>query len=201
MRDDNAIERPDVLEQLLERFQNTVFTAKQYDLLIDTGLLEDLPFELIDGRLALMAPHSHEHTYASQRLLGTLSEQIQYRNRAIVRKSEPISLKDGTWRPEPDLCVVSGDEQDYYRYTPTPKDILLLVEVSKSTIKRDTGKKLKVYASEGIKEYWIVNVLKQNVRVLRNPEGGSFKSDATRNHGIISPLAFPGCTVSVQDLF
>ena len=48
--------------------------------------------------------------------------------------------------------------KDYYaKRHPGPKEVYLIIEVSDTTLEKDQTLKLELYATAGIKEYWIVN--------------------------------------------
>lgn len=66
----------------------------------------------------------------------------------------------------------------------TPDDrlplLFLVIEVSHRTYKRDSGRKLRLYASIGIKDYWILNLLENRLEVYRKPENPTGKADDWR---------------------
>ncbi|MFM7370824.1 MAG: Uma2 family endonuclease, partial [Sphaerospermopsis kisseleviana] len=48
--------------------------------------------------------------------------------------------------------------ENYLSSHPKPSDILLLIEISNSTLKYDREVKLPLYAEAGISDYWIFNL-------------------------------------------
>lgn len=95
---------------------------------------------------------------------------------------------------------MSGSKKDYEKRHPTSSDIMVVAEISESTVSKDCGWKLRLYATEGIQEYWIVNLAHHNVRVLKNPEGSGYTYDRIFSRGYIAPAAFPDCQVNVEKL-
>lgn len=174
-------------------------TVEEYHALIETGFLDDISAELIRGRLLAMPPHSIEHTGTASFLFRALYDALK--DCAAVRKADPISLIKSKSEPEPDIFIASGVNDDYNIRKAVPSDILLIIEVSKCTIVKDSTIKLEDYASEGIPEYWIVNVNTRNVQVLRKPRGNCYESKETFSSGFIAPAAFPDIRVRVKDLF
>lgn len=174
-----------------------LWTVDDYHDLIDTGLLDDRRIELIRGRLVKMAPQSPEHVNSVEFLFDTLSNALK--NRAIVRDSKPITLRDS--EPEPDIAIVSGSKNDYKKRHPTPRDIMLVAEVSKSIISKDDGYKLGLYATEGIQEFWIINLAHHNVRILKTLKGSGYSYDRIFSSGCIAPAVFPDCQVNVEEIF
>ena len=81
---------------------------------------------------------------------------------------------------------------------PEPADILLIVEVSKSTLSFDRSTKLELYARAGIPEYWLVNLVKMQLEVYRNPdiEEGRYRELVTLEEGrAATPTAFSACEI------
>ena len=82
----------------------------EYERLVDLGVFEGDPIELIGGQLVVAEPKGSYHTSA----LG----MAEYALRAvlpqgwIVRTQAPVSLDDES-EPEPDLVVVPGRPADY----------------------------------------------------------------------------------------
>jgi Uma2 family endonuclease len=60
--------------------------------------------------------------------------------------------------------------------------------------------KAYVYASEGIPEYWVIN-LRQNVLIVfREPVDGKYQSRQELTTGMINPLAFLDVAIDVARL-
>ncbi|MDH8447747.1 Uma2 family endonuclease, partial [Klebsiella pneumoniae] len=64
-----------------------------------------------------------------------------------------VATEDNPYNePEADLKVLRRPSQEYAS-NPQPEDILLLVEISDSTVRFDLGPKAKLYARAAIREY------------------------------------------------
>ena len=61
-------------------------------------------------------------------------------------------------------------DSQYLDHHPYPEDIHLLIEVADRTLSRDRGAKLIIYARAGIPEYWIVNLIEQQLEVYTEPD-------------------------------
>ena len=77
--------------------------------------------------------------------------------------------------PEPDVYVERADA-DKRKYTDAV-GLLLVVEVSVTTLKHDRGPKLRAYAAEGVPEYWIVVPAGSTSYLLRHtdPVGTAYR--------------------------
>jgi len=84
---------------------------------------------------------------------------------------------------------------------PRPADILLVVEVSDSTYRFDSTEKLRAYARNGIREYWIINLQDSCVEVYRCPQGERYTEQFKQSPGtMVSPLEFSDRSVAVADV-
>ena len=79
--------------------------------------------------------------------------------------------------PEPDLAVVRGTERAYLERHPTGSDLVLVVELTKTSHIRDRAK-LHDYARGGVPVYWLVDLRARALEVFRDPdpESGSFRT-------------------------
>ncbi|MGO8903174.1 MAG: Uma2 family endonuclease [Isosphaeraceae bacterium] len=72
---------------------------------------------------------------------------------------------------------------------------MLLVEVAESTLDRDRGEKRRAYASGGILDYWIVNLVVRQVEVYSNPTAGHYRSLQVFKLGDEIPVLIEGVEV------
>ncbi|NJL09574.1 MAG: Uma2 family endonuclease [Calothrix sp. SM1_7_51] len=89
-------------------------------------------------------------------------------NNAVVRCQEPIILPADS-EPEPDVVIARGEPDDYLSNHPYPKDILLVIEVSNSTLDYDQTEKLSLYAEDQIQHYWIFNLVANQLERYSQP--------------------------------
>ncbi|WP_435019760.1 Uma2 family endonuclease [Tundrisphaera sp. TA3] len=102
--------------------------------------------------------------------------------------------------PEPDITWLAA--RDYTLALPTAADILLAIEVSDSSLRRDRRVKAPLYAEAGIRDYWIVNVPGRCVEVFRDPVGGVYREMTTFKAGQDVPvLRFPEIVLPVGRIF
>ncbi|MBI3461925.1 MAG: Uma2 family endonuclease [Planctomycetes bacterium] len=175
-----------------------------YDRLIAEGYFESGPMlreriELIRGELHVMSPIGPSH----DELVSTLDEWSHDqapRDRFRIRVQGAINLPRQTSVPEPDIVWVS--RRRYWKIRPGPPDILLLIEVSDTSLAYDRGEKAELYAEAGIADYWIVNVPGRTVEVLREPKDGQYTSRQVFGCGMeVRPLACPETVLNVAELF
>jgi Uma2 family endonuclease len=102
--------------------------------------------------------------------------------------------------PEPDLVWVV--QRDYSQSRPVSEEVLLVVEVSESSLAYDTGEKAFLYAEAGIADYWVVNLVDHAVEVRRDPASGRYRGLQTfSGNQEIRPLALPELVLRPQSLW
>ena len=106
-------------------------------------------------------PQKSKHRIATRKFAEQFY-QIVLERKALLYVQAPITLADDT-EPEPDLALVEYREDEYPEGHPTPGDVLLLIEVSDTTLGIDKSIKLPRYAAAGIPEVWIVNLVDNTV--------------------------------------
>jgi Uma2 family endonuclease len=138
------------------------WTKSEYYQAADLGWFEGQRVELIDGEVVKMAPQKNDHAhgvtladYAAKRIFGS-----QY----VVRVQLPMDF--GSSQPEPDVAVIRGTLKTVKTH---PKTAALVIEVADTTLKYDREIKSRLYASRGVTEYWVVNLIDRQVEVRRQP--------------------------------
>jgi Uma2 family endonuclease len=90
----------------------------------------------------------------------------------------------------------------YATRIPTAPDVLLLVEVSESSLAFDQGAKRALYARHGIADYWVVDLPGQRIQVHREPTAEGYGKTVERTQtDAVSPQALPAVQVTVGTLF
>jgi len=188
------------------------FTLAEYHRLIKLGFLtEDDQVELIRGELVQMAAKGTRHSVCNTKLVRELDRWITGSATAegpvvVVRRQEPIILAKDS-EPEPDVVIARGQPDDYLSHHPYSNDILLVVEVSDSTLEYDQTVKLSLYAEAQIQEYWMINLTANQLERYCQPyqdTQGSFgyrlKQIALRNETVILPM-LPGWSLDLNRVF
>jgi len=104
--------------------------------------------ELIDGEIFDMAAIGSPHAAVTNRLVRSLAGAAAD-GRTLVSVQNPLRL-DGYNEPQPDFMLVRPRADDYRGGHPSAADVLLLVEVSDSSLAYDRGTKLALYARFGV---------------------------------------------------
>lgn len=145
--------------------------------------------ELLEGKLYTITPPGKRHgacvNYLTAQFLQTFSE------RAIVRVQRPVYLSRRT-APDPDVALLSLDGDFFEHAGDVPEEVLLMVEVSYTSLGHDLGRKLPVYAKADIPETWIVNLQEKVVEVYTDPREGGYQQREIYQPGeAVTLYAFP----------
>jgi Uma2 family endonuclease len=143
------------------------FSIEEYHQLLEIGFFKEGDrIELVRGDLIEMAAKGTKHIFCCQELSGILHDLIA--RQAISRCQDPIVLASGS-EPEPDFAIVSLSPDRYRSRKPEAQDVLLLIEVSDSSLDYDRTVKGSLYAEAAIQHYWIFNVLDRQLEVYSLP--------------------------------
>ncbi len=181
------------------------FSIAEYHRLGELGFFApDERVELIRGEIIKMAAKGRLHSVCNSTLFGELYTLLA--KRAIVRGQEPIILSADS-EPEPDVAIARNRSDNYLSSHPEPADILLVIEVSDSTLKYDQKTKLSLYAEAGISNYWIFNLVDIQLEMHSEPYQkiqGDFSYQLQRivlPNGIVVIPGFPDLSLDLSSVF
>lgn len=176
-----------------------LISVDEYYRMAEVGLLApDARVELIEGEIIDMVPigtrHARAVTHLSRLLVLAVGE------RAIVRSQCPVRLGPRS-EPEPDIALLAPRKDEYGRSHPGPSEVLLIIEVSDSTLEYDREVKLPLYARHGIPEAWIVDLHGGHLLIHRVPHSGGYADCIDIPEPGLTPLsALPGVQVDLSRL-
>ncbi|MCW6036446.1 Uma2 family endonuclease [Spirulina subsalsa FACHB-351] len=173
------------------------WTIENYHQMVETGLLEDRPVELLKGEIVEISPESEPHAYYSRTAAEYLMQILG--DRALVSQAKPITLPNHS-EPEPDIAIVQRLGREYLTHHPYPENIFWLMEYANTSLEKDSSLKYQIYAEAGIPEYWLVNLKRRELIIFRHPQGGEYASKMTLTAGEITPLAFEDLKIPVAAL-
>jgi|HubBroStandDraft_6_1064221.scaffolds.fasta_scaffold696809_2 Uma2 family endonuclease len=166
--------------------QIRAFTVDEYHHLGELGIFgPEERLELLDGQILVMPPPSPAHSSTVLRLAHELI--VRLGRRALVLCQDEVDLSKFS-APMPDIAILRRRD-DYYRHAhPQPQDIYALIEVARSSLKYDSGRKLLAYARAGIAEYWIANLVHSNLTRFTQPNELGYAESRTFAHGEVVTL-------------
>ena len=183
-------------------YPSTRFTVAEYFKMARGGVFGDRRTELINGRIYRMAAQGNPHMVALSKGTETLLRLRLPNDWVIIGGTMRI---DKYSAPEPDLLwlpVAIGTPAGRW---PAP---VLLIEISDTTYRHDSGVKLRKYAEHEVPDYWIINIPEDRIEVYRQPRNPtgltidcSYGSVTHFSRGqSITLLQRPNVAIAVDDL-
>lgn len=148
------------------------FTVAEYHRMVEAGILGARErVELLDGVIVSMppigVPHWSRHGHILKYLFGKLDGRAQVQGQ--------ISIPLGEWsEPEPDVAVLADLPYDRLNRVPASAEIYAVVELSESSLKKDTGTKRRLYASFVIADYLVVDLAGDVLLHFSAPRDGDY---------------------------
>lgn len=172
------------------------FTVQEYEQLVTTGFFAGRGrVELLGGEIVEMAAMGLSHATRIVNLDYMLKRQTPADCRVGVQI--PILLDDES-EPEPDLVVYHRRKRTTH---PAPADILLLVEVSDTTLDYDRNQKFPRYAAAGIPEAWLFDVVAGVLERHTEPYEGRYRHLVTARRGeTLASTTLPDVSLAVDDI-
>ena len=191
---------PDITQASKTPGAKKLWTREQAARLTELFPLEH--YELIEGELINKMGQKPPHSYVIMLLVDALASAFGML-RLRIQMSIDLSGLDGiSSEPEPDVVLLKrGDPAEFSKRHPGPEDIALLIEVSDTTLELDRNSKCRLYARNGISEYWIIDIRDRLTFVHRRPEGEEYLAvTICKAEEEISPLGEPGFVFSLTRL-
>lgn len=175
------------------------FTVDDYHRMGETGILsKDDRVELIDGEIVQMTPIGGRHAACVNELNRLLV--LAAGEDAVVSPQNSVRLGE-FYEPQPDLMVIRPRAAYREGELPGPADVLLLIEISDTSLSYDRGVKLPIYARSGIPEVWIVDLAGRALERHTDPSEAGFAAvERVEGSATLESLAWPGLVLSPDAL-
>ena len=157
-----------LLDRPEERARLWPLSVEAYHALGDAGLIPERT-ELLYGFVFNKMPKSPLHSFLAERLRRIVEAMVG--PGYLVRTEQPITI--GHSEPEPDIAVIKGENEDFRIAHPQTAELVIEIAVTSGVYDRD---KAAIYASAGIKEFWLVLAPQQQIELYSEPEGGMYRS-------------------------
>jgi Uma2 family endonuclease len=151
------------------------FSLEAFNKMNELGFFDNVRVELLDGEIFVMPKQGHRHAQSIRKFSKRLERSGG--TKSFVSPQLPvILLSPPPDYVEPDLALLELPEEQYDDRDVTSNDVLLIIEVSDSTLVRDQGKKLAAYARNKIPHVWIHNLITDKLETYSNPDGLEYLS-------------------------
>jgi Uma2 family endonuclease len=175
-------------------------TAVEYHRMVRKGIIrDDERIELLGGMLVEMPPLGQSHITAHTRIVKYLIER--FGERLFVSGQASIVLTP-TDEPEPDISLFLPETFDKPKSQWGGSDIVALIEISDSSLRRDLGPKLRAYARGDIAEYIVVDLRDTRLLRHRDPGGDAYQTADELHPGEeFTLLRMPDVSLAVSAFF
>ncbi len=155
--------------------------------------------ELIDGCIYYMAPPSRKHQEIAGELFGTIREYIKANHGNCKPYIAPFAVflnGDDRNYVEPDISIICDPKKLNDKGCVGAPDWIIEI-VSPSSRNMDYYTKLFKYRTAGIREYWIVDPVKNHIIVY------SFETDTMTDYSFTDDVPvgiYPGFSINLSKL-
>jgi Uma2 family endonuclease len=153
-------------------------------------------FELLGGELVpMMSPAGRRHETIRIELAHHMAQLA--RKDFMVAQEPQFNLSPDTF-VKPDILV---HPRAIKTYDLQGAEALLVVEVAETSLTYDLKVKLPLYASHGVREYWVINAITLMTAVHRQPTGNVYTdTDELPPTARLVPSLAPQLAVSLNEL-
>ena len=153
-------------------------------------------FELIGGEIVPMLPTGRSHEVVADQLHKWWIRRCCPPDLWVSKESQ-FNLADDAYT-KPDLLVHADSINAYDLRGPTA---LLVVEIADTSLYFDRHTKAALYASYGVREYWVISAVSLETTVHRSPgaTGYAVVRDVPAAE-TLTPLLAPALAVRLSDL-
>ena len=120
-------------------------------------------------------------------------------------ESEIVCIQNGMFadtrsEPKPDVVIAKPLPELFGPFEPSPEDVLLLVEISDTSVRYDKEIKAPLYAEAGIPEYWVLNIPEDVLEVRSDPMNGEYRRTEIYKRGqTIVAKHLPGTVFTIDE--
>ena len=183
--------------QAAEGLPRRRFTVADIEAMAAAGLMdEDERVELIGGELVPMSPKGNRHELLKiallRRLYRAAPDDVEIAPETTFRLTEDTYL-------EPDV-VLFGRKEGLKKLA--GDTVFLVVEIADSSLRYDTGRKAALYASFGVRELWVMDAVRLETRVFRQPAPNGYGDvrEASATETTVPMFAPDAFALTIADL-
>jgi Uma2 family endonuclease len=177
-----------------------LFTVAEYHRMAEAGIFtEDDRVELIEGEVVAKSPIGPRHAACVKKLAALVRGRTAGRG-LVIGVQDPIGLSEHS-EPLPDLSILHPRDDFYAGGHPRPSDVFVVLEVADASVMYDRNTKLPLYARAGIREVWLVDLVRNGVDVYSSPSATGYATQQRFGRGATAvSLAVPELVIPVDEI-
>nr|WP_231708156.1 Uma2 family endonuclease [Sphingomonas populi] len=154
--------------------------------------------ELIEGEIVYRNAQHRPHARIKSRLYRLIADTLDYIGSDLEALIEGSIAMPPHNVPEPDISLTA--EPEGKGLIPLTS-LALVIEVADATVKNDLGRKRRIYAREGVPEYWVVDVNRAVIHQMWRHDGDSYTEQREIAFGArIAAATIAGLAVEMNTL-
>jgi Uma2 family endonuclease len=172
------------------------WTVAEIEAMVVAGILdEEERFELIDGEVVPMSPKGIRHEVVKGSVLKWWYSRMP--KGVEIMQETTFRLGDASFL-EPDFVFFASTTK---LADLKPSNALLAVEIADTSLRYDTGRKARLYASYGLQELWTINAETLQTHIFSKPTDEGYQErrliEATE---ILAPAFAPTLAIKLAEL-
>lgn len=182
-----------------ETISRKQFTRNEYNRMWEAGIFAPgARYELIRGDVVEMPRTETRHDGRVNRLNRLFSLRLE--ESVIVSVQNKLVIGESSV-PRPDIALLKPLDLFFGPWAPEPADVFLVVEVSDTTIHYDTDVKMPLYAENGVRECWLLDIQGDSLVVFSEPADGSYTRREVLGRGkTVTIGALPSFFFAVEEI-
>ena len=166
------------------------------------NLESDDRYELLDGKLILLDSNSRDHQSVSISLMSEMYVFVKENDLGSVYVAPFDVLFTDTDVVQPDILFISREREHILTQANVQGAPDLIVEIlSPSSSTRDWRAKRELYASHGVREYWIIDPTNRIVSILLLQDGVLEIDQTHTEDDTATSTVLDGFSVSLDSIF
>ncbi|MBN2092974.1 Uma2 family endonuclease [candidate division KSB1 bacterium] len=180
------------------RSQKKVFTYQDYLDLPEDGNR----YEVINGELIMVAAPNTSHLRIGRKILSELLKHVEQKELGEVFYAPFDVVLSVSIVVQPDIFFVSKENSKIVTERNISGSPDMVIEIiSPSTAYYDLLEKKELYATHGVKEYWIVEPKKEWIEVYLNKNGKFELDQRVEQTGIVRSIIVKNWTLNLEKVF
>ena len=176
---------------------NLKFTYEDY-----VHMPEGKRYEIVEGEIYMVPVPTTTHQRISRKLEEMLSRFVEERKLGEVFDAPIDVVFSETDIVQPDIIFISNENKNIIKEENIKGAPDLIIEIlSPSSAQRDKTIKKKLYAKNGVKEYWLVEPQKRTIEALVLGKRGYETFKVFSDKEVLTTRLIKGLQIPVEQLF
>jgi len=176
---------------------NLKFTYEDYVL-----MPEGKRYEIVEGELYMVPAPTTTHQRISRKLEEMLSRFVEERKLGEVFDAPIDVVFSETDIVQPDIIFISNENKNIIKEENIKGAPDLIIEIlSPSSAQRDKIIKKKLYARNGVKEYWLVEPQKKTIEAMVLAKRGYETFKVFSDKEVLTTRLIKGLQIPVENIF